>query len=534
MGNIRHNLGAITMCMVLIYTACHLIGCGSDGGDGGIRGSGNNVTSPSQDTSGYLKVADVLKWGELKTPAEAGIAASSPYIMKNVYKFSSHDCPANSHMSSILTPDLYNIGVGFNKTSGDFFAYDIAGKYRPELNSDETVMTLTFRTVDKDGNVVSEQCSNTPYKSSDDPNILNLECEFSAIDSYERPYFEETCQLEFKYSEYSYFKTTGELVDLSVAKEPVFIPYFFSSVVNVMAEDPSVQNVFWLNLDEYANSSFSGEKLVRWDTKGTLNPDDDVTNDYTSSLAPSADNESNVTAILTEPNGGIWFATDGNGVSHKDGSNRWSNYTITLDGWEYDVFYSSVLRTDGTPCFGAELGTIFCFSGGEWTSIDTPAWGHISALVVSPLNEIYAGNSYGDVFYIDSSNAVTELSAEGRSFTGSILAIELHDDILYAGTTYDGLYIYDTADWQLIDHFTHDDAARRIGGDEIGTILIDDSTVWFGMNRFGLGYLDSNMGYHDYSRYGAGLVDNSIADIIKDRTGRIWFAGNGVRLVSER
>ncbi len=520
------------------------VGCGGGGDDNNEVVTPSPSPSPtpsstpssspsptsSPNGSGYLNVTDVLKYGVLKIPAEAGVTSKSPYVFVKLYLLTSYSCPSGSKMSSILAGDVNQAGVGFlNSGTEGLVAYQIGWKYPTKLSSDKTTFNLLFREVSPDGSALEQNCNSLPYKSTDDKNILNFECSFSLLDSYQDTSYEDKCKLVFKYKEDKYIDTTNKLFDVN-AVQTVFVPYFYGSVVQSMIEDPTAEGVFWLGLDDNPGGD-GGEKLIKWETKGTLTPNDDVTTDFTSSVSNT---QVNVYQMKADSTGGIWFALSAGdvGVAYKSSSGQWKKYSlIDKYGGEKKTIRSIAIRSDGTPCFGES--SVFCFKNNVWQEITVPFGSY--SLEADSLNGLYVGTLYWGMYYIDGSNKVTELNFGIPEIdSGSIQDMEIADNVLFIGTYGDGLYAYDLNEQSLIASYSkYNEGAEPIGGDNVEEIYGDDVAVWLGLYGFGLGYLDAELKYNDFSSLGSKVPDACIHDIIKDKSGRIWTACNGVKVMEE-
>ncbi|MEJ2150557.1 MAG: two-component regulator propeller domain-containing protein, partial [Chloroflexota bacterium] len=111
---------------------------------------------------------------------------------------------------------------------------------------------------------------------------------------------------------------------------------------------------------------------------------------------------STVYDIAVAPDGALWFATGGGGVSRLDPDGTWETYT-TEDGLAHDVVWAIAITPDGALWFGTE-GGLSRFDGDSWTVYtmeDGLGQDFVTSLAVAPDGALWVGTWGGGVSRFD-------------------------------------------------------------------------------------------------------------------------------------
>jgi hypothetical protein len=88
----------------------------------------------------------------------------------------------------------------------------------------------------------------------------------------------------------------------------------------------------------------------------------------------------NVQAIAIDNEGGKWFGTRFDGVSHFDGT-TWTTYNTSNSGLAHNYVLAIAIDIDGSKWFGADGGGVSHFDGTTWTTYNTSNSGLVSNFI---------------------------------------------------------------------------------------------------------------------------------------------------------
>ena len=254
---------------------------------------------------------------------------------------------------------------------------------------------------------------------------------------------------------------------------------------------------------------------------------------------------SQVTGILENQRGNIWFSTTG-GVSMYDGE-RFTNFT-EKDGLSSNAVWSIYEERGGTIWAGTEKG--LCrykpeegakFSAFTLPPADVPnPKPRFSTKLVSSIMEDRSGNLWFGtdgvgVYRYDPSAEKTD----GKQFThftikdglcdnSIVCIIEDMEGNLWFSSRFGGLSRYNpavaTASGKSFANFTVE--GGDIGNNEVWTMMEDRvGNIWFSSEGYGIYRFKDNQ----LSNFGKaeGLPILAVQSIFEDRQGRLWIGGGG-------
>lgn len=249
--------------------------------------------------------------------------------------------------------------------------------------------------------------------------------------------------------------------------------------------------------------------------------------------------------IETGPDGSLWIATDGGGVSH------WFPDSDSFVSWQHDDKDPASLATDrirtimtdprghvwiGTRDSGLDRLDIasghiehFVHSGDDTNSISND---EIYALAIGQGGVIWIGTKAGLNSFDPDSGVFTRYGPDsqidagpGDSWVRSLLVD--HQGVLWVGTSRGGLSRFDPTS-KSFRHFEHDaDDNRSISSNRVEVIFEDDEKrLWIGTNS-GLNLLNRETGefrsYRNDPTDSSSLSSDGIFSIFQDSGGILWI-----------
>lgn len=225
-----------------------------------------------------------------------------------------------------------------------------------------------------------------------------------------------------------------------------------------------------------------------------------------------------ISDIHRDPEGMMWFATFGSGVSQYDGS-KFTNLT-TKDGLAHNYVFAIHSDPDGVMWFGTG-GGVSRYNGKEFSTFTSG-----SGLSGSTVRDIYR-DSNGVIWFATLGTGV--FSYDGTQFANLAAKDGLaHNDVFAIGGASDGAMWFGTGggisryDGKQFKNFATEDGLAH---DEVLAISVEsDAVVWFG-TRGGISRYDGN-GFTNLA-HRDGLPGNNVRDIYRDPSGVMWFAMEG-------
>ncbi len=248
-----------------------------------------------------------------------------------------------------------------------------------------------------------------------------------------------------------------------------------------------------------------------------------------------------VEIVCSDPDGGIWFLTQGGGAVYRSTNGEWINYREGSSGLKNNFIKSFAAGNNGVTYFGFNNGVSEFLKDGKWKSYNSInselKSDEIIAIAVDNNNGIWYSSRWQGVSYKlnDSwkhysayasglpSNDVTVISVDGSNSVWFGLR-----DNFYANQHGGAAYLKSDGTWL---HYKKNNSG--LPSDVVNDILIaDDGSVWFATNN-GLAHLSDNK-WKVYDRINSKLVADDIKALAKDENGFIWAAtwGSGIAKVS--
>lgn len=274
----------------------------------------------------------------------------------------------------------------------------------------------------------------------------------------------------------------------------------------------------------------------------------------------------NVTSMIEDSQGNLWFGTRGGGVCKFDGQ-KWTNYTKG-DGLLDSRVLSMTEDSKGNFWFGTEYEGVFCYDGKTWTQYNQENGAEIGIYVWTLIEDrngvlwfgshvglscydgqkwykfakfddfsiriiyedkkgfIYVG-TYGNGVFRYNGSSWSSISGSGCFTDNEIISI-LEDSrgIFWYGTPWNGVCRNEGSNWQ-----NYNSSNCNLAGDEWISSIVEDSNgnIWFGTDD-GVSCFDGQ-NWETFTETD-GLVFNTVTAIIEDSQGVMWFAtgqpGGGV------
>lgn len=254
----------------------------------------------------------------------------------------------------------------------------------------------------------------------------------------------------------------------------------------------------WLGTNGYGVYRYDGGQLTRLTTADGLAAN-------------------NVTSILQDADGALWFATVG-GVSRYDARTWQTPFRETIR--------ALVRGPDGDLLLGSAEGGLRRFDGRIWHSILSPADGdrvgfpsdRISALCWAE-DTLWVGTDGWGLARFDGQGWEVFSSAGHGLAADAIFAIEkTRDGTLWVGT-HQGLSRYDGRRWETLTTAN----TPGLAGDWVLTLLEDEQgTLWVG-TRGGVSRYDGQQWLEPLTRANSGLAANEVRAILQTDDGALWF-----------
>ena len=262
--------------------------------------------------------------------------------------------------------------------------------------------------------------------------------------------------------------------------------------------DGTPDGIIWFATEGGGVSRYDGKEFVNLTTK------DGLANNH-------------VHDVYCDPNGVVWFATGG-GVSRYDGK-EFFNLT-TEDGLVHNNVYVMCRDPDGLMWFGTDGGGLSCYDGEDFVNFTTQNSGlaHdcIKSICCSPGGVVWFGTYSGGVSRYDGKKFVNFTKRDGLvdDIVESICVDA--DGVIWFGTYLGGVSRYDGEGF--ISLTTEDGLAN----DLVYDIHIDhDGVMWFATHG-GISRYDGNT-FVNFTMED-GLVSNGVyGGIYRDPNGMMWF-----------
>jgi len=262
--------------------------------------------------------------------------------------------------------------------------------------------------------------------------------------------------------------------------------------------------VMWFATGGGGVSRYDGKEFVNFTTEDGL-----------------ADND--VSTIYCDPDGDLWFGTgtlqvEGNGVSRYDGK-EFVNFTIE-DGLADNRIYAIHRDPDSMMWFGTENG-VSRYDGKEFTNFTTEdglADNRIYAIHRDPDSMMWFGTENG-VFLYDGKEFVSFTTEDGLANNRVSAIYGDPDGVMWFGTR-GGVFRYDGKE---LVNLTRKDG---LAGNWVRAIYRDpDGVMWFGTWGGGVSRYDGK-GFANLTRKD-GLAGNRVRAIYRDPDGVMWFGTHG-------
>jgi DNA-binding NtrC family response regulator/ligand-binding sensor domain-containing protein len=229
-----------------------------------------------------------------------------------------------------------------------------------------------------------------------------------------------------------------------------------------------------------------------------------------------------VTSIHGTPDGVIWFATQGGGVSRYDGK-EFVNLT-TKDGLAHNHVNAVYCDPDGIVWLGTASGGVSRYDGKNFVNFTTEdglVHNNVYVIYRSPDGLMWFGTDGGGISCYDGEDFVNFTTQNSELAHDCIKSICCSPGgVMWFGTYSGGVSRYDG---KKFVNFTKRDGLLS---DEVESICVDaDGAIWFGTRGGGVSRYDGE-GFVSFTTED-GLVNNIVYDIHVDADGVMWFATYG-------
>jgi ligand-binding sensor domain-containing protein/signal transduction histidine kinase len=233
----------------------------------------------------------------------------------------------------------------------------------------------------------------------------------------------------------------------------------------------------------------------------------------------------NVFSILEDKSGNLWFA--GGGVTKYDGKNF--THFADKEGLSENVLSTNIVRSiaedkSGNIWLGTNGDGVSKYDGAAFMYF-TRREGLNSNFVLSILEDKYGNLWFGTdsgVSKYDGNSFKNFTAKEGFSTSGVVSMLEDKSGNLWFGTAGGGVSKYNGKT------FTNYTAKEGLSYNDVRSILQDKSgSIWFGTNGGGATKFDGLTFTHFTDK--EGLPNNNVTGILEDRSGNLWF-GTGAGL----
>jgi len=224
--------------------------------------------------------------------------------------------------------------------------------------------------------------------------------------------------------------------------------------------------------------------------------------------------------IYRDPDGIMWFGTEGGGISRYDGK-KFSNLT-TKDGLAGKIVWAIHRDPDGIMWFGL-TGGLSRYDGKEFRNFTTenglPS-NVVFAIHRDPDGIMWFGTEYGGVSRYDGKEFRNFTTEDGLVGDRVFVVHRDPDGVMWFGAREAGVSRYDGKEFQNLT--TEDGLASNM----VSVIHRDpDGVLWFGTEGGGISRYDGkefrNLTTED------GLAHNVVHAIHRDPDGVMWFGTNG-------
>ena len=252
--------------------------------------------------------------------------------------------------------------------------------------------------------------------------------------------------------------------------------------------------------------------------------------------------QSNVTSILQDNEGFIWFGTQ-DGLNRYDGKNLkvYRKDPLRSESLGHNYILSLFKNRDGNFWVGTYTGLIFFDREAETFKWCTEFYGDTTALAnvrVYTVNEDQDRNLWIGTFgkglqFVDHKNKrIIQFMNDGQpgSISGDFIR-DIHIDRsgnVWVATFYNGLNLYDKSTGKFIQ-FRHDaNDPHSLSKNDLSDIMEDnEGNLWIASDGGGLNYL--HVATKKFTRYlhsdddGNSLIHNDVLSLAEDAKGGIWI-----------
>jgi ligand-binding sensor domain-containing protein/class 3 adenylate cyclase len=228
-----------------------------------------------------------------------------------------------------------------------------------------------------------------------------------------------------------------------------------------------------------------------------------------------------VRCILEDKFGNIWFGTAGGGVSKYDGQ-RFTNFT-EKQGLSNNVVLSILEDKSGNLWFGTEGGGVSKYDGQRFTHFtNKQGLNHndVSSILEDKSGNLWFGTDGGGVSKYDGQRFTHFTEQQGLSNNLICSILEDKSGNLWFGAWGGGVTKYDG------QRFTQFTDQQGLSHNDVYCILEDKSgNLWFGTWGGGVTKYDGQSFTHFTDQQG--LSNNVVLSILEDKSGNLWFGTNG-------
>ncbi len=234
--------------------------------------------------------------------------------------------------------------------------------------------------------------------------------------------------------------------------------------------------------------------------------------------------QGNISCILEDKSGNIWFGTTGGGVSKYDGQ-HFTHFT-DKQGLSHNFVRCIFEDKFGNIWFGTAGGGVSKYDGQRFTHF-TDQQGlsnnDVSSILEDKSGNFWFGTAGGGVTKYDGQRFTHFTEQQGLSHNNVYCILEDKSGNIWFGTAGGGVSKYNG---QSFTHFTDQ---QGLSNNEVSSILEDNSgNIWFGTAGGGVTKYDGQRFTHFTDQQG--LSNDSVFCIIEDKSKNLWFGtwGGGV------
>jgi hypothetical protein len=234
-----------------------------------------------------------------------------------------------------------------------------------------------------------------------------------------------------------------------------------------------------------------------------------------------------VLAMIVDPDGSLWFGTDG-GAAHFDGTS-WTVYDSSNSGLPHDRVYAIATSPDGSHWFGTGGGGVAHFDGMNWSVFNPNNSGLPSDIVysvnVDQNGSLWFGTAFGAALFDGQNWTVYDSSNSGLPNYAIWKITNDIDGLVWFGTLGGGAAHFDGITWDVFNTTN-----SGLPYDYVPEIFVDpDGSHWFGTDGGGMAH------YYDgawkvYNTSNSELLSDYVLAITRDPDDSYWFGtwGGGV------